>query len=114
MQFVKKASLKEQYKNYLIAINGYVGLTDREIEIMSLILFYNTGDETVLNKDNRRIIREELGCKDLNLNNHIANLKSKGVLKQTVNGVKVNNSIMPDIVDKEIHVVFKFIIDGEE
>lgn len=112
MNFVKRANLKEQYKNYLFAINGYVGLTDREIDILSLILFYNTGDETVLNRDSRKTIREELGCRDLNLNNHIANLKSKGVLVQTVDGVKVNDQIVPELVNNEISVTFKFMIDA--
>jgi predicted transcriptional regulator len=90
----------------LNVINCFLKLTNKELEIIKIVL-----DNNIINLDTkaRVLIRENSGLSIGTLNNYIKRLKDKNVLIQKRDTLEVNNNILQPIEDKEISVSFNIV-----
>lgn len=80
-------------KAYLKAINGLIGLTDKEIEVMFVVIqIVDSGKLDSISRDN---IMGILDLTNQDLNNYISRLKKKGALVKKDNKVFVNQKLIP-------------------
>ena len=85
-KLVKKVSSKELIPEFLRALNGILRLTDRELELMVMLIqldidYVKTEDnKNVANTANRKLIMSTLGITKDNLSRYIKSFKEKGLL----------------------------------
>lgn len=87
----------------LKALNGFLNLTDFEIDILACMLNNNVD---ILNKTNRLEVRNLLNKSEYTFNNYIKKLKDKKVLIPMEDGLAIHPTIATPIKDKEITVKF--------
>lgn len=104
---VKKENI---YKEYLRLVNGITKLTDKELEIVDCLLKINDLDDNILSTENRKKVQQECKANELNLNNHISNLKKKLIIKEQEGILVLNDNIIPDYVNGDILVVYRLKI----
>jgi hypothetical protein len=92
------------YSTYFYAINGILGLTKKEIKIVSRFYYYleeiskGVTDPVIQNEllfsvNYKRKIREDLEVSALLLNNYVKTLKDKGVIMEK-DGIKSMNPVL--------------------
>lgn len=119
-----KTSKKLFFKHWLNFTKPFHKLTNKEIEVVSLLLYYHSKyrEETNNNKilwkmifdyDTKMLIKKELdNMKDQILQNLLSSLRKKKVI---VNN-KINPVYIPDL-DKDSNnfkIIYNFIINGEK
>jgi hypothetical protein len=104
------------YEEFLKVMNGLLGLSQREIQILSLLIKIDLSwkprsvndVKNVLSTDNRRLIMKETMIKKTNLSKYIAEFKTKGLLiKNNSNGYEVLPDILPHLENNRVEVIFK-------
>lgn len=111
-KLVKKVSKDNLYIEYLKAMNGILHLTDREIELMTLLidldLSYDPASEepkNIVSRDNRKLIRAKLNIASDNLSRYISRFRKEGFLVYKKDGtVSVNKMLIPEIIRDRIQV----------
>ena len=118
----------EFFIDYFNAVNGSLGLSNKEIIVLSaLVEQYNTIRKKTDNEDiinellfssrHRTLARERVDMSDLNFNNYISALKRKGVILEEENKFrKLNPMVVPiiDIEDEDVFdLVFNFILEDD-
>jgi len=81
---------REFYKQYLRVLNGYLGLSARELEVLAEIMYYDDKYRAIeedrrslliFTKENRYEIANRLGTSYNTVNNVLSKLRSRGILK---------------------------------
>lgn len=115
-----RTSKKGFFKLWLDLTRPFHKLTDQEIEVVSLLLFYHNEfkEETtnvkmlwkfIFDYDTKQKIKKELGMKDQGLQNVLTSLRRKKVI--------INNSINPVYIpdlnkgDKDFKIIFNLIVN---
>ena len=93
-------------KAMLKALNGFLDLTDFEMEILTCML---NREINTLNRENRLEVRLELNKSECTFNNYIKKLKDKSLLISNEQGLIINPVILSSNKDKEI--TFKFNVN---
>ena len=117
------------FQDYFNAINGSVGLSNKEIIVLAAlveqynIIRHKTKDDGIINEllfssRYRTLAREKSNISDLNFNNYISALKKKDVIIEDENKFRsLNPSIVP-IIDlskhNELDLCFSFKIKEDE
>ena len=96
-------SAKGYNKAMLGAMNGFLRLTDFELEILTCILNNNYSK---LDKSNRLEIRNQLNRSECAFNNYVKKLKDKKILIQKEDGLHINESILTIVNDGELTIKF--------
>ena len=99
------------YKEYLTLINGITKLTEKEKDIVEYLLVLNDLHDEVLSTENRKKVREQCKITELNLNNHISNLKKKGIIQDIKGVLTLNGHIVPNFINGCVVVVYRLNID---
>ena len=90
-EYSKSCNSSNIYKNYFTMINGLLNLTNKEIDIVSKLYYYDHEISSSVDNDKLRgvllfskqyksKIIKELGIKPLLFNNYISSLKNKSVI----------------------------------
>lgn len=92
----------------LQVFNGILELTDKEMEVLSLLI--DKGETVDLcSPTNKRIVAEELNISDHNtLNNYVKRLKDKKVILKTKDGYKIN-ALLQQVINPKVQTVIKLI-----
>lgn len=116
--FLKHVTKQTVYKQYVKVINGLLQLSDREAELLALLLELNDNmtnsslsiSDNILSTDNRRIIMAKTMINKNNLVKYIKSLVDKGVLTKSDSGYKLVDIVIPKIANDELAVCFKLNI----
>lgn len=112
--------LKRIFSNYLLLTKPFHKLTDREISVLSLLLFYNYLEtpnfkkesdrwNKVFHYDTKLKIREELGMEDYALQNTLSTLrKKKAIVDNTI-----PKGFIPVFDEKDsFKLIYNFKVNG--
>ena len=114
-KYSKKIKEKNKYREFLKVLNGNLHLSDREIDILALLVQIDKewrplfeGDyKNVNSTDNRRSVMKESRVNKNNLTRFIRKFKSTGILSENEEGgLEVAPFLIPKEVGKIIEVVF--------
>lgn len=109
-------------KEFLKAINGILDLTNRELELLNLLIEFDkelegdTSGTSVINAANRKRVKAKLGITPDNLSRYISKFKQNGIL---VNGkvdgeMHINKTLTPDIIRDRVQITIVLKINNEE
>lgn len=121
-KLVKTVPRQRLYKEFLMSLNGILGLTNRELELLTLLVDIDvntpkssTESKNVISAANRKYIRKILGITPDNISRYIAKFKRKGLLQHgTVEDeVFVNKALIPEIINDRIQVTIILKIGDE-
>ena len=114
-KYRKQIKPKNKYREFLKVLNGNLHLTDRELEIFSLLMRIDRewlpvldGEvKHIVSTDNRKAIMKETRVNKNNLTKYIGMLKEKGLLlSNSEGGVEVSPMFMPKETGEIIEIVF--------
>ena len=108
------------YKQYLTITKPLNGLRPKEIDVLSLLLYYNHVEKENFKRDEDRWkrvfsyetkmkVKEELEIKDYTLQNILSSLRKK---KAIINN-QITNYFIPKIEDNTFRLVFEFSLADE-
>jgi len=112
-KFVKTVSLKNLYSEYLRALNGILGLTEREMKVLTLLMDLDKNyvkldkqePKNIANTVNRRYLLRVLNMTRDNLSTVLKNLVDKGVLtKKDKDSLEVSKAVMPEIIGDRVQI----------
>ena len=108
------------YQQFLVLINYLLGLTDRELEVLALLMQIQMEQKLILNKpndilstDNRRLIMKETLLNKNNLSKYVIKMKDLGIILKDENGHYINSMFVPDIKDDTAEIMFILNIENE-
>lgn len=105
MNLRQKITRKKLYSEYVRVLNGILRLSNREAEVLSLLLAADDLNDpyNVNSKQVRKIITDKLGISEANLSKYLHTLKEKKLLvKGPNNKWVINDHIRPTRGDNEI------------
>lgn len=106
-KLVKSVPRTDLYSEFLKSLNGVLQLTDRELELMTLLVELDVNfsklsgeSKNVVSTENRKLIKQKLGITPDNLSRYIGRFKEKGLLVQgkAEDEISVNKAIVPEII----------------
>lgn len=114
--------IKDLFKRWLDITRVFHNLTNQEINILSLLLYYHyeykkdiTNDKilwkVLFDYDTKILIKEELDIKDQGLQNVLTSFRKKGIVKDN----RIVNTFIPDLAEdsSDFKIVFNFNIIHE-
>lgn len=110
-KFAFKTDASMLISAYLKAINGVVGLTNKELEVMHLLVESVEDSREITTRD-RENIRSVLGIGQFDVNNYIGKLKKKGAIIQKETGLFVNPKLIPVLSREGLSVHIDIFADG--
>jgi AraC-like DNA-binding protein len=105
----KKVDKSSLYTDYVSIMNGVLRLPNRASEVLSYLLSINNAlgsDELVIDKYVRSDVRQKFGLSESNLSHLFKQLKEKDLIVKGDKGLIINRSIVPEIKDGVVNVVF--------
>ncbi len=114
-QYRKKISKKHLYREFVRVLNGLLQLSDREAEVLSLLMgidanwypVLETEIKNILSTDSRRALMKETRINKNNLTKYLNTLKEKGLLAgNSGEGYFINPIFMPKETGGIVEVVF--------
>lgn len=103
-KFAFKADQTRLVNAYLRTINGLIGLTNKELEIVEWLI---EGGDGGITKDIRKNVSTVLGISPFELNNYIARLRKKGAVLQNEEGMFVNPKLIPKASQDGLSVIIE-------
>jgi hypothetical protein len=119
MNFQKKVTKTNYVREYVTVLNGLLGLTPRELEILvSMIKIDNawvprTPNEVknILSTDNRRLILKDTNMGKSNFTKIINKLIAIHLLVLNTSSKYVVNELLKPQIDKQGKIEIKFVLD---
>ena len=114
-KYRKQIKGKNKYREFLKILNGNLYLSDRELEILSLLVQIDKewkplfeGDyKNVNSTDNRRSVMKESRINKNNLTRYVKRFRERGLLRENEHGgLEVDPLFIPKETGKIIEVVF--------
>ena len=115
-------TIENLFTLWLNFLKPYHKLRDKEIEILSFIIYkrYRLSkkisddkiiDKILISKELKEEIKEKFNYKDIQIvSNMLTTLRNKGVIKDN----KIIKGLIPNITDdKNFKLIFNFVIDGQ-
>lgn len=115
-------TIENLFTLWLNFLKPYHKLRDKEIEILSFIIYkrYQLSkkisddkiiDKILISKELKEEIKEKFNYKDIQIvSNMLTTLRNKGVIKDN----KIIKGLIPNITDdKNFKLIFNFVIDGQ-
>lgn len=122
-KLVKTVPINDLYSEFVIALNGILKLTPRELELLITLIdidttYVPTEDDrkNVVSTVNRKRLIEKLGVTPDNLSRYIKTLKEKGILIEgpADDEVKVNTALIPTIIKDRVQITIILRIDDSK
>lgn len=121
-EYRKKVSRKKLYREFVRVLNGLLQLSDREAEVLSLLMgidatwqpILGKGTKNILSPDNRKALMRETLISKNNLTKYLQTLKDKGLLiGDSSQGFYINPMFMPKETANIIEIVFTLDIENK-
>ena len=121
-KLVKTVSSSNMYQEFLHVLNGIHSLTDRELELFTMLVSLDINYEkdpekgkNIVNTANRRLIMNELGITRDNLCRYISKFKSLGyIVKGKVDGEWIiNRALIPIIINDRVQITIILKVKDE-
>ena len=113
-QFSKQVQNRQHlYNEYTKIINGLLGLTSKQILVLSKLFELSESTPStlrLLNKDNRKEIIDCCAIDECNLSTYLTLFKSKGLLNKIGDKWIISKEYTPVVVDNGLKVVFTITI----
>lgn len=118
-KLVKTVTKDTLIYEFLKSINGILGITERELELLAkLVEFDVTYDpssgesKNVCSSKNRKIIKQNLGITPDNLSRYLTKFKNKGILikGKADDELFVNKILIPEIIKDRVQLTIIFKI----
>lgn len=119
-KLTKKVNKSQLVKEFVSSLNGILGLTNRELELLQFLIndelnSSNTSliDIDVTSTENRKIINNVLGITADNLSRYIKKFRQKGILirDKINNSDKVNPVLIPEVIKDRVQLTIILRID---
>ena len=85
-KLVKSIPYSNLYSEFLLSLNGILQLTNRELELLTMLLDLDINykkvpnhGKNIINKNNRKLIRSTLGITPDNLSRYFGKFKERGI-----------------------------------
>lgn len=118
-KFILHTNLDNLYKDYLLAINYVLHLTERQIDVLALLMYIDDNHEkfTVKTKDVistecRRFICDTLGILNCNLSAYIKHFRKKNIIQSHKRSNFINRTLMPLIIKDRLQVTLIIKLDA--
>ena len=121
-KLVKTVSSSNMYQEFLHVLNGILSLTDRELELFTMLVSLDINYEkdpekgkNIVNTANRRLIMNELGITRDNLCRYISKFKSLGyIVKGKSDGEwLINRALIPIIINDRVQITIILKVKDE-
>lgn len=116
----KKVKRKHLYIEHLNILNSMLGLTSKELEVLSLLFKIAIEQKSafgtkidILSTDNRKAIMNETRINKNNLSKYVALLKDRGVVMEDKDGYYINSMFLPENTDGPLEILFILEIEKE-
>lgn len=112
-KLVKVVEKQDLYREFLKSINGILQLTDRELDLLLILIdIYNNMpklpdySKNVISTENRKYIKTTTGITSDNLSRYLTRFKSKGILvKGRIDDEwLLNPAVIPEVIGDRIQV----------
>ena len=112
-KLVKSVNKTDLYREFLKSLNGVLQLTDRELDLMILLveLDVNTPkipgySKNVISTENRKYLKSATGVTNDNLSRYIGKLKDKGLIikGKADDEWMVNPALVPEIIGDRVQI----------
>ncbi len=111
----KKIKRKDVYRQFLVLTNSLLKFTDRELDVLSLLLqIQEDKSDNILSTVNRRFIMKETRVNKNNLSKYIKKMKSMGVVLKDEKGYYINNKYIPVVDNGLVELLFVLEIKDDE
>jgi hypothetical protein len=119
MNFHKKVTKNNYIREYIVVLNGLLGLTPREIDILTILIKIDLSWQSrspvdvknIISTDSRRLVMKETGMNKSNFTRIINKLQSMSLLIPSSDGGMVVNELLKPIFDSTDKIEIKFILD---
>ena len=122
-KLVKTVKRSDLYKTFLNSMNGILGLTNRELQLLETMVSMELSAEehkewdNIIGTESRKYIHETMGIGFDNLSRYIAKFKNKGILvsdKYDKDRMNVNKALIPEIIGDRIQITVVIKIEKDE
>lgn len=112
-KLVKVVEKQDLYREFLKSINGILQLTDRELDLLLILIdIYNNMPKlpdysrNIISTENRKYIKTTTGITSDNLSRYLTRFKSKGILvKGKVDDEwLLNPAVIPEVIGDRVQV----------
>lgn len=117
----KKIKRKHLYIEHLNILNSMLGLTSKELEVLSLLYKIAIEQKSafgtkidILSTDNRKAIMHETRINKNNLSKYVATLKDRGVVMEDKDGHYINSMFLPEATEGTLETLFILEIEQDE
>jgi len=108
-KLIKTISRNKIGYEFLRSLNGLLGLTDRELELLSVFLdvhlegtYKNKNNNSIDSPETRRMVINNLGITKDNLSRYIKMFRDKGIFIRQSKTTKINNALIPIIIGGKV------------
>lgn len=123
-KWVKTVNNADLYKEFLTSLNGILDLTNKELQLLTLLvqLDVNTPklpniSKNIINTENRKYIRKTLGITPDNLSRYLTKFKKLGILVKgrIEDEVMINKALIPEIIGDRVQltIILKINKNGD-
>ena len=116
----KKVKRKHLYIEHLNILNSMLGLTSKELEVLSLLLKIAIEQKStvgtkvdILSTDNRKAIMHETRVNKNNLSKYVSTLKDRGVVMEDKDGHYINSMFLPEDTEGTLETLFILEIEQD-
>ena len=112
-KLVKSIPYSNLYSEFLLSLNGILQLTNRELELLTMLLDLDINykkvpnhGKNIINKNNRKLIRSILGITPDNLSRYFGKFKERGILIKgsADDEIFINKALIPEIIKDRVQV----------
>jgi len=111
---------KNLYRQFLELANPLLGLTNRELEVLTILLQIQMEQKPmfghkydILNAQNRKFVMNETRVNKVNLSKYISRMKKLGIVLKDQDGHYINNMFIPELKDNKVEILYLLEIEKE-
>lgn len=122
-KLVKSVSKTDLYNEFLRSLNGILKLTERELELLVMLIQIDVNtpklpniSKNVISTENRKYIKKMLGITPDNLSRYITKFKNQGILVKgrIEDEVMVNKALIPEVIGDRVQITIVLRLNKDE
>lgn len=122
-KLVKGVSKTDLYNEFLRSLNGILKLTERELELLVMLIQIDVNtpklpniSKNVISTENRKYIKKMLGITPDNLSRYITKFKNQGILVKgrIEDEVMVNKALIPEVIGDRVQITIVLRLNKDE
>lgn len=121
-KLVKTVSKTDLYREFLKSLDGVLQLTDREQDLMVLLMEVDVNtpklpgySKNIISTENRRYLKSVTGITSDNLSRYIGKLKDKGLITKgkADDEWMVNPALIPEVIGDRVQITIVLRLEKE-